>query len=142
MRSIDIKIATEANYTLCKMDDYIAYSEAYDQLQSLFARHRSICVKGCKCSIPYYWAPTVLEAARKIVAIDSKTVFVNIKEKNSKLFLDLWYESASEHIQDIIYQVKNDIDQLVHDRVRKVLVQRKFNYVPEGFHQLIPEKYN
>lgn len=142
MRSIGVKVVTEANYSLYQLDDNLAYLESYEQLLSLFNKYKSAFARISECSIPYYWSPTVLGAIREIVKLDRKTSFVNIKERNSKLLLDFWYPSAATGMRDIVYQVKNDIDQLVHDRVRKMLVQRKFNYVPEEFHQLIPEKYS
>ena len=142
MRSIGVKAVTEANYSLYRLDDNLAYLESYEQLLSLFNKYKSAFARISECSIPYYWSPTVLGAMSEIVKLDRKTAFVNIKEKNSKLLLDFWYPSAAIGVRDIVYQVKNDIDQLVHDRVRKMLAQRKFNYVPEEFRQLIPEKYS
>ncbi len=139
MRPVDPTVVIEANYTLYQLCDGIEHLDAYDELMVLFEQYKSAFNGECK--IPYYWAPVVSEAVRKMVKADPKVAFINIKEENAKLFLDVWYPSTSGEIRDIVHQAKNAIDQLIHDRVRKILLQRKFHYVPEGFHQLIPPQH-
>ncbi len=134
MQAIDLKTAQEANYTLYEIDDNIKYFEDYEHIKQLFKQCKSAFARVGECNVPYYWAPVVLEAIRKMLAVDPKLILVDVKEKNSKLQLSFWCPSRDPEVRDIAHQAMNDVDQLVHNRVRKMLAQRKFLYVPRTHH--------
>jgi hypothetical protein len=127
MQSEDSTFANAANY----VEDIaipMSYDKEYAELQILYYKHRSTKISST-LHMPKMWAPHVLRAVKDILQINHNVRFVDIREENAKLVLNLHYPNDyDENIRKKICQIKNFIDIYVHAKMERYEVVRKFTH--------------
>ena len=133
MKIISSEEANTINYSTVHIQPTNAQFNAFYDLEVLFNKHRSPCVSNGIYALPKYWAGHVLSAIKDLLATNDKIKFVDIRDKNSRLILNLHYpDNYDWRIHARVHEIKNLIDELVHVRIRHVEVARMFNYEPDS----------
>lgn len=127
MEVIDQETIWDANYNTTDIETTTAQYDSYRELESLFNKHRSSIISSGIYVMPIYWAIHVAGAVKELITINEKIRFVDIKEGNSKLILNLHYPNVyDKRIHFKVYEIKNLVDRLVHLRIRRLKVARSF----------------
>jgi len=129
VETVDLKSAILACYDLTYTEISTAQYNASYKLSALFDKHKSDIATGGGCYMPKSWAPLVLTAIEDLIVLNENIKFVDIKEQNAKLVINFHYpEDYDINIHKCVHRIKNVIDKLVHIKIRRFEVVRKFNY--------------
>jgi len=134
METIDVKTASLANWDTVLNETNEDHYNTYYVAGALFTKNASKLAKGV-FYIPKVWSHPVLFAVQDILSINHKVKFVDIKERNAKLEINLHYPGEyDKRIHERIWEVKNFIDKLVILRTRRFEVARKFHHDARPFY--------
>ena len=126
---INQEVACYANYSSACVDTNYNKHGSYRELEALFNKHRSSIISSGVYVMPKYWSQHVVEAVKDLLIINERIRFVDVRERNSKLILNLHYPNGYDRrIHFRVYEIKNLIDRLVHLKMRRAKVARSFNY--------------
>jgi hypothetical protein len=132
MRAVDAIHANMCSYT-SDVGLPISYKNEYKTLECIYQKHLSYIISS-PLRIPKYWAPHILRVVRELLYINHKLRFIDLREENSKLILNLHYPGAvDENITKRIRKVKNFIDTFVHAKVEKCGITRRLQNATSCF---------